>query len=141
MHRAHNKAVPEGLHGIGQNVPGHGLHQVLRDLWTIGFQPGPLPQVDALVGHALGAKAVHADAGLNIGEPSAGREFDKEHPALVVEPETAGFDRGLVHDRFLHSGIYVPPEAGNLRIRLTLGRDQRLKFLLGLPHLQSAHRL
>ena len=66
MDAAHDEAVSEGLHGVCQDVPGHGLHQIFRDLWTVGFQPGPLPQVDSLVGHALGAKAVHADAGLDV---------------------------------------------------------------------------
>lgn len=59
-------------------------------------QPGPLPQVDTLIGHALGAKAVQADAGLDVGEPSAGRQADEQHPALVVEAESMGLDRSLV---------------------------------------------
>lgn len=53
----------------------------------IGFQPGPLPQVDAFVGHALGAETVHADPGLDVGEPPARGQVDKQHPALVVETE------------------------------------------------------
>lgn len=85
MDAPHDETVPEGLHGVCQNVPGHGLHKVFRDLRPVGFQPGPLPQVDAFVGHALGAETVHADPGFDVGEPPARGRVDKQHPALVVE--------------------------------------------------------
>ena len=113
VNAAHDEAVSEGIHGVCQNIHGHRLDEIFRDLRPIGLQPGPLPQVDSLVGHALGAKVVHADVGLDVGEPSAGRQVDEQHPALVVEAETVGFDRSLVHDRFLHGCIYIPPKPCN----------------------------
>ena len=87
MDASHDEAVAEGLHGVCQDIPGHRLHEVFRDLRTIGFEPGPLPQVDAFIGHALGAETVHADPGLDVGKPPAGRQVDEQHPALVIEPE------------------------------------------------------
>ena len=87
MHRSHDETVPERLHGIGQNVAGDRLDNVFRDFRPVGFQPGPFAQVGAFVGHALGAEAIHADAGLDVGKPSAGGQVDEQHPALVVESE------------------------------------------------------
>ena len=66
MHRADNETVPERLHGVSQDVPGNGLRQVLDHFWPIGFQPGPLAQVGAFVGHTAGTEAVHADARLDV---------------------------------------------------------------------------
>ena len=79
--------MPEGFHGVGKYVPGHRLYEVFGNLWAVSFQPGPLSQVDAFVGHALGAKPVHTDAGFDVGESSSGRQVDEQHPALVIEAE------------------------------------------------------
>ena len=77
MNRADNKEVLQRLYCVGEDISGHGLHEVFRDLWAISFEPGPLPKVDTFIGHALGAKAVGADAGLDVGKPSAGRKVDE----------------------------------------------------------------
>ena len=57
MHRADDEAVAECPHGIGQDIAGDGLDNILGDLGTVGLEPGPLAEVRALVGHAVRAES------------------------------------------------------------------------------------
>ena len=57
MHRADDEAVAERPHGVGQDITGDSLDNILGDLGTVGLKPGPLAEVRALVGHAVGTES------------------------------------------------------------------------------------
>ena len=141
MHGADDEAVAERPHGVGQDIAGNRLDNVLGDFGTVGLEPGPLAEIRPLIGHAVGAEAIHADAGLDVGEPAAGGQIDEEHAAGIGKDEAVGADLRLIGDRLLDGGIDIPPEADDMRIRIPPGGDQRLQLVLGKAHLEGAHRL
>ena len=81
MDVTNNLTEAQPLHGIGENVAADGLDNVLDKFWTIAFEACPFSRAYTLIGHAVGAKLVHAHAGLDITELSPGGEVNEEHPA------------------------------------------------------------
>ena len=39
---ADDLTAAEGFHGVGQDIPTYGLHDVLDKFWTVRFDPGPV---------------------------------------------------------------------------------------------------
>ena len=67
MHVSYDKAVPEGLHSIAEDVAADGLHDVLNELRTVRFNSFPLLcGSDTFISYGFAAKLVFSDAGLNI---------------------------------------------------------------------------
>ena len=64
-----DKALPEGLHGIAENVPADSLHDVFYELGTIGFDAIPLLcRSNTFVGDGFATELVLTDARLHVGE-------------------------------------------------------------------------
>ena len=69
-----DEAVAQGLHGICQDVPADGLHDVLHELRAVTLDPFPLLRAaDALIRYGLTAKPVLSHTWLHIGQSPAGR--------------------------------------------------------------------
>lgn len=67
MDMADDKAVAEGLHGIAEDIPADGLHDVLHEFRTVGFDAFPfLRGADANVGDGFAAELVSSDTGFHI---------------------------------------------------------------------------
>lgn len=67
-----DEAVPEGFHGIAEDVAADGLDDVLHKLWTIGFDALPfLRRSNTFVGDGLTAILIFSDSGLHVGEQAA----------------------------------------------------------------------
>lgn len=66
-------AVAQRPHGVGQDVPAHGLHDVFREFRTVTFDPAPLLlSIDPHVGDGFSSETVLTDPRLHIGQPPAG---------------------------------------------------------------------
>ena len=64
--------MPERLHGVSKDIAACCLYDVLHKLRAVAFDSFPfLCAADALIGHAVRAEPVCADAGLDVAEPSA----------------------------------------------------------------------
>ena len=63
-------AVAQGPHGIGQDIPADGLHDVLDELRAVRFDPAPfLLGINTHVGDGFTSETVLADPGLYVGQP------------------------------------------------------------------------
>ena len=94
MHVADDLTVAQGPHGVGQNVPADGLHDILHELWTVALDPGPvLRGVDPHIGDGLAAETVLAESGFDIGQSAAARQRDEQHAVYHHERDVA--DPGL----------------------------------------------
>ena len=67
MHMPDDLAVAQGPHGVGQDVPADGLHDVFHEFRTIALDSGPvLRGVDPHVGDGLAAEPVLTEPGLDV---------------------------------------------------------------------------
>ena len=88
MNVADDKAVPEGLHGIAEDVSGDCLDDVFCEFRTIAFDAIPLLcGAAAKIGDGFTAESVFTDAWLYVGKLPAGRERDEEHAAFAGEAD------------------------------------------------------
>ena len=95
MHVPNDLAVAQGPHGVSQDVPADGLHDVLDELRSVTFDPGPvLCGIDAHVGDGLSAKTILADPGLDIGQAPPARQRDEQHAVSHHERDVS--DAGLL---------------------------------------------
>jgi len=63
-----DKAVPESFHCIAEDIPTDGLHDVLHELRTVGFDAFPLLcGAHTFIGDGFTAELVLTDTGLHIG--------------------------------------------------------------------------
>lgn len=75
-----NEVVGEGAHGICQDVPADGLHDVLHELWAVALDPAPfLLGIDSHVGDRLSSEFVLTDLRLHVGQAPTGGKLDEEH--------------------------------------------------------------
>ena len=76
--------APQCVHGVAEDIPAYGLSNVFHQLGAIRFYPRPLlGNAQPHIGDGLAAELILADTGLDIGEPSAAREFYEHHAALI----------------------------------------------------------
>lgn len=135
-----DKAVGQGLHGIAEDITGSGLNDIFHEFWAVGLQPLPfLCAADALVGDAFATELVSAEFRLYIGKLPARRKCDKEHPAPIGEPDATDLAVQMLLYGTHGSAVDVPPELHDVLVRVAPRSDQRLQFIFGKPHLQSAH--
>ncbi len=140
MHVPDDLAIAQSPHGIGQDVPADGLHDVLHELRAVALDPGPmLCGVDAHVGDGLAAETVLADPGLDIGQLPAGGQRDEQHAFSHHEGDITDMGLRPKRDRILDGSIDLPPVLRYMRIAAPPHIHQRLKLLLGQAHVQSAH--
>ena len=67
-----DKAVPEHLHGVAEDVAADSLDDVLHELRTVGFDTFPLLcGSNSFIGDGFAAILVFSDAGFHVGEQSA----------------------------------------------------------------------
>ena len=72
MNVTDDKAVPESLHGVTEDVAADGLNDVLHELRTVGFDAFPfLCGSDSFIGDGFAAILVFSDTGFHVGEQSA----------------------------------------------------------------------
>lgn len=72
MNVTDDKAVPESLHGVAEDVAADGLDDVLHELRTVGFDTFPLLcGAGAFIGDGFATILVFSDAGLHVGEQAA----------------------------------------------------------------------
>ena len=89
MHMPDDLAVAQGPHGVGQNVPANGLHDVLDELRAIALYPGPvLCGVDPHIGDRLTAETILAESGLDVCKPAAARQCDEQHAVFHHESKS-----------------------------------------------------
>ena len=94
MHVPDDLAVAQGPHGVSQDVPADGLHDILDELRTVALDPGPvLCGINAHVGDGLAAETVLAEPGLDVCQLAAARQCDEQHAVSHHERDVA--DPGL----------------------------------------------
>ena len=140
MHVPADEAVAQGPHGVGQDVPADGLHNVLDEFRTVTFDPTPfLLGVDTHVGDGLPSETVLSDPGLHIGKPASGGQGDEEHSVFHQEADVTNLGLGPHLDRILHGGINRPPVLRDVRVAAAPHIYQRLQLIFGQAHVESAH--
>ena len=64
-----DEAMPEGFHGIAEDVPTDGLHDILNELRTVGFDAFPLLcRSNTFICDGLTTELILTNAGLYVGE-------------------------------------------------------------------------
>ena len=90
MYVADDLTVTERFHGVSQNIPAHGLHDVLDEFGTVTLDPGPvLCGVYPHVGDGLSSESVLTDLRLHVSKPPAGGQRDEEHSAVEFKTHQA----------------------------------------------------
>ena len=137
---ADDLTAAEGFHGVGQDIPTHGLHDVLDKFWTVRFDPGPvLCGIDPHVGDRLSAEAVLADPGFHVREPPAGWQRNEQHAALYYKSDVANSCLAPLFNRFFDGGIHSPPVGSDVRVTAAPHVYQGLQLILRKPHIEGAH--
>ena len=136
-----DKAVRERPHGVGEDVSGDSLHDVLDELGTVTLDPGPvLCGIDPHVRHTLTAETVLANPGLHISQLPAGRERDEQHPVSHLEGDVTDLCPCSLCDRIFDCAVDCPPVSCNVRITAAPHIYKWLKFFFRDSHVSSAHR-
>lgn len=79
-----DEAVGEVPHCEAEKIPADGLHDILHEFRTVGFDAFPLLCGSNIhVGDRFAAILVFTDTGLNVGEHSAGGKLDEEHATFI----------------------------------------------------------
>lgn len=139
---AADEAVRERPHGVHEDVPRNCLDDVLHELGTVGFDAFPLfCAADTLVSDGIAAKLIDPHLRLHIAELPPGGQDDEKHTASVSELDAVCFRVKPPADGGFRRIVHIPPELHDVRIRGAPCINERLKLLLGKPHLQGAHRL
>ena len=116
MHVTDDLAVTQGPHGISQNVPADGLHDILNELRTVALNPGPvLRGVDAHVGDGLAAETVLAESGFDIGQSAAARQRDEQHAVSHHKRNAANLGLCPQRDSLFDGGVDSPPVLRDMR--------------------------
>ena len=119
-----DKAVAQRPHGVAQDVPADGLHDVLHEFRAVAFDPLPFfRRTDAFIGDRFATEFVLADLWFHICQPPAGWKLDEQHGALVDKPDAVCFCDRPPSDRGLHGIIHIPPEGDDVRIGLPMCPD------------------
>ena len=72
MDMTDDKAVPEGFHGVAEDIAADCLDDILNELRTVRFDAFPfLCGSDTFIGNRFAAKLILADTRLHVGEPSS----------------------------------------------------------------------
>ena len=75
---ANDRTVGQGLHGIGQNVPGDCLDYVFDEFRAVRFNAAPLfVGIDPHVGDGFAAELILANSRFHVSQPSAGGQIDE----------------------------------------------------------------
>ena len=90
MNVAYDKAVFQSLHGIGKDIPADCLHDVFHELRPVTLDSAPfLGGIYAHIGNTFAAELVHADAGFDVCQFSAGWQGDEQHAAFYREGDVS----------------------------------------------------
>lgn len=102
-----DEAVPEGLHGVAEDV----LNDVFHEFRPVGFDALPfLCGSYTFIGDGFPAELIDPDAGLYIGKSPTRGELNKEHSALIKEADAADFRWNAFCDRSFDGTVHIPPE-------------------------------
>lgn len=67
-----NEAVPEGFHGVAENIPADGLDDIFHEFRPVGFDALPfLCGSHTFIGDGFSAELIGSDPGLHICEPAS----------------------------------------------------------------------
>lgn len=117
MNVSADKAVGQRPHSVSQDVSADGLHDVLDELRTVGFDAAPfLLGVDAHIRDGLATKLVLSDTGLDVGQASTRRQRDKQHAAVDLKMDAADLLRNPHLDGSLHRLVHRPPVSHDIGI-------------------------
>lgn len=135
-----DETVPEGFHGVAEDVPADGLNNVFHEFWPVGFDALPfLCGSYTFIGDGFPTELIDTDAGLYVGKSSAGGELNKEHSTLIKEADAADLRWNALCDSGFDGVVHVPPERSNHGIRGTPGVYQRLEFFFRQAHFEGTH--
>lgn len=135
-----DEAVPEGFHGVAEDIPADGLNDIFHKFRPVGFDTFPfLCGAYAFISDGFPAELIDPDPGFDIGQPPTGGKLDEEHSALIKEADAADFRWNALCDRSFDGTVHIPPECSNHRIRGTPGVYQWLEFFFRQTHVESTH--
>jgi len=78
MNVTDDKAVPESLHGVTEDVAADGLNDVLHKLRTVGFDAFPfLCGSNTFISYGFAAELILTNTRLHIGQKATGGELDE----------------------------------------------------------------
>ncbi len=84
MNVLNDKAVPECLHSIAENVTADGLNDVFYELRTVGFDAFPFfCGAHAFICDGFSAELICADSRFHICKSASGRKLNEEHSTFV----------------------------------------------------------
>ena len=96
-----DEAMPEGFHGIAEDVPTDGLHDILNELRTIGFDAFPfLCGSNTFISYGFAAELILTDTRLHVGEKATGGK-------LVVSRGHTREERGLLGAKGSREACFV----------------------------------
>lgn len=135
-----DETVPEGFHGVAEDIPADGLDDIFHEFRPVGFDALPfLCGSHTFIGDGFPTELIDPDPGLDIGQPPAGGKLDEEHSAFIKEADAADFRWNALCDRSFDGTVHVPPERSDHGIRGTPGVYQWLEFFFRQAHFESSH--
>ena len=79
--------IPQHPHSRAENIPADRLNDVLHEFRTVAFNALPLLRcANSLISDGLAAELILTDTWFDVGKPSAARQRDEQHSALVIKP-------------------------------------------------------
>ena len=116
-----NPIIPQRSHSIAENIPADRLNDVLHEFRTIAFNALPLLRcANALISDGFTAELILTDTGLDVGNPSAARQRDKQHSALIFKLNAMCVCAKPLSYCILHAAVDFPPESNNIRVGIHL---------------------
>lgn len=103
-----DEAVPEGFHGVAEDVPADGLDDIFHKFRSVGVDALPfLCGTYAFIGDGFPAELIDTYAGLDIGQPPAGGKLDEEHSALIKEADASNFHWNALCDCSFDGTVHI----------------------------------
>lgn len=117
VHVTANPIIPQCPHSRAENIPADRLNDVLHELRSVAFNALPLLRcTNALVSDGFAAELILADTGLDVGKPSAARQRDKQHSALIFKLNAMCVCAKSLSYCILHAAVDFPPEPNYIRV-------------------------
>ena len=135
-----NTIIAERLHSAAENIATYCLNDILHKFRAVAFDSLPLFSTsDTLISDRLAAELILTDTGFNIRKPSAPRQRDEQHSALIFKLNAMCICAKPLSYCILHAAVDFPPEPNYIRVGVSPHIHERLKFIFGKSHLQCAH--
>lgn len=117
MHDGREAVVVQTDNGLGEEITGDGLDDVLAELRAVGIGPLPLSAgAAAVIGELVAAKVTLDNAGARVGKTPPGGKTDEQEAGLIGEEQAFQLDRLLLPEAGQGSPVDLPPEGDDGRI-------------------------